>query len=322
MSAPAARLRVMRVGPHVSVQDGGRRGLMRFGVPASGPMDRKSFAIAHAALGNPLDGAAIEVSVGGLALRCEQGAVSVALAGGGFRVRMNEQETGSWSVLSLQAGDTLEIDAGPWGSWCYLAFAGDVQAGQWLGSSATLATADFGSGLLKTDRLITVNRPRMLASESGAPLQRTLDCPVWARPARSVCCVLGPQERFFDEQALALLASEAYELTHSYDRMGVRLRGPALMPQGALSIPSEPIVRGSVQVSGDGTPTVLLSDHQTTGGYPKICTLLSDDVDRLAQCRPRDRFRFELLSPAQAVERTRERAQQRQAYWSYLGVVR
>ena len=165
--APAARLRVVRVGPHVSVQDAGRRGLMRFGVPASGPMDRKSFAIAHAALGNPADGPAIEVSVGGLAVVCEQGAVSVAIVGGGFRVRIGNHDAGSWSVLSLRAGDTLQIDAGPWGSWCYLAFAGDLQAGQWLGSSATLATSDFGSGLIKTDRLITVERARVLSASPG-----------------------------------------------------------------------------------------------------------------------------------------------------------
>lgn len=318
MNAPAARLRVLRAGPHVSLQDVGRRGLMRYGVPASGPMDRKSHAIAQAALGSAAGALAVEVSVGGLALACEQGAVSVAIAGGGFQVRLGDQAFASWAVLSLRAGDTLSIDAGPWGSWCYLAFAGELQAGLWLGSSATLATSDFCGGLIKADRVISVESPRVLTTAPGEPLQRLLDCPVWARPARHVCAVLGPQQRFFDDATQALLASEAFELTHSYDRMGVRLRGPALLPQGALSIPSEPIVRGSVQVSGDGTATVLLSDHQTTGGYPKICTLLSDDADRLAQCRPRDRFRFELLSPAQAIERTRDRAQQRQAYWGYL----
>ena len=83
--------------------------------------------------------------------------------------------------------------------------------------------------------------------------------------------------------------------------MGVRLRGPSLTPEGALSIPSEPILRGSVQVAGDGLATVMLSDHGTTGGYPKIATVVSDDLDGFVQLRPNDAVRFKLVSAPQAV---------------------
>lgn len=103
--------------------------------------------------------------------------------------------------------------------------------------------------------------------------------------------------------------------------MGVRLRGPALPPVGALSIPSEPIVRGSIQVSGDGVATVLLADHGTTGGYPKIATLLNDDVSGFAQNRPRDEVQFRSISPQEAVALSRERAVSQARFLENLAAV-
>lgn len=311
--ALAARLEVLHAGPHITVQDGGRSGLKRYGVPASGPMDRKSFALANAVLGNPADHVAIEVSVAGLSLRCTEGAITVAVVGGGFVLQTGARRLGAWSVLTLRAGDALSIQAGVWGSWCYLALAGDLQVPAWLGSQSTHASSGLGGGAVRTGQTLRVQRPRVNAVPEG-----DMACPVWARPARTVQCVLGPQDRFFAPDTLAAFTQARYELTHTYDRMGVRLRGPALRPVGALSIPSEPIVRGSVQVSGDGAPTVLLADHQTTGGYPKIATLLADEVDRLVQCRPPDAVRFEPVKPAQAIAQRRFWAQQQQTYLQRL----
>ncbi len=121
-------------------------------------------------------------------------------------------------------------------------------------------------------------------------------------------CTLGPQDRFFAAETLTTFTTARFEMSDAFDRMGLRLRGPALMPAAALSIPSEPILRGSVQVSGDGTATVLLSDHQTTGGYPKIATVLADDLDAFVQCRPRDAVMFQAISPAEAIAITRQNA--------------
>jgi len=96
--------------------------------------------------------------------------------------------------------------------------------------------------------------------------------------------------------------------------MGVRLKGPELVPSAKLDMPSEPIVRGSIQVAGDGVATVLLSDHQTAGGYPKIATVVSDDVDRLVQLRPADTLSFNVVSPADAIKRVRARHNARVKY--------
>ncbi|MEO5614602.1 MAG: allophanate hydrolase [Cypionkella sp.] len=298
-----AILRVSFAGPHVSIQDQGRPGLMRYGVPASGPMDRQSFALANAALGNASGHPGIEVSLGGLSLNCLTGAVTLALAGGGFIAETSARKLGAWNVLTLNAGEILTIRPGPWGSWTYLAIAGNLQAEEWLGSHATHGSSGFGGGKSAMGQTLTITHAQALPNREGP-----IPCPIWARPRHLLRCTLGPQDRFFDTETLNTFTSARFEMTDAFDRMGLRLRGPALMPAAALSIPSEPILRGSVQVSGDGTATVLLSDHQTTGGYPKIATVLADDLDAFVQCRPRDAVMFQAITHAEAIAITRQNA--------------
>ena len=304
-----ATFRVAFAGPQVTVQDQGRPGLMRYGVPASGPMDRRSFAIANTALGNPANLPAIEVSRGGLVLDCLSGAISLAVIGGGFIVDVGGQTRGSWTIISLTAGQKLAIRPGPWGSWTYLAFAGQMQTAAWLGSTATHGPSGLGAGPIVTGQTLTIAAPELREARQGA-----VPCPVWARPRQLLRCVLGPQDRFFAPDDLRDLATARFALTDAYDRMGVRLRGPAMVPSGALGIPSEAILRGSVQVSGDGVATVLLADHQTTGGYPKIATILSDDIDGFVQCRPHDSVSFLPIAPADATDIARNRARLFAAY--------
>ncbi len=292
---------VVDAGPLVSVQDGGRPGLMRFGVPGSGAMDRRSLMIANLALGNPSGAPAIEVSRGGLTLDCVEGAVSVAVAGGGFVVQVAGLRLGSWVVVTLRAGDRLTVRQGPWGSWTCLAFAGRMVARDWLGSAATHAPSGFGGGMLAPGQQIVVDAARQVA-EGAIP------CPVWARPRRVVHAVPGPQDRVFPPEALEAFFGAPYRLTDAYDRMGVRLRGPLVAAGSALNLPSQAIVRGSVQVAGDGVATVLLADHQTTGGYPKIATVVPDDLDGFVQLRPQDAVRFVAVEARAAVDRARSRA--------------
>lgn len=299
----AATLSVSFAGPHVTIQDAGRPGLMRYGVPASGPMDRSSFVLANAALGNPAGHPGIEISLGGLSLHCQSGAVTLALVGGGFIAETKVRKRGAWNIFTLNAGETLTIRPGPWGSWSYLAFAGNLEAESWLGSRATHGSSGFGGGKLTTGQTLTIADAQALPAREGP-----IPCPVWARPRHLLRCTLGPQDRFFAAETLATFTTARFETTDAFDRMGLRLRGPSVAPSNALSIPSEPILRGSVQVSGDGTATVLLSDHQTTGGYPKIATVLGCDLDAFVQCRPRDAVMFQAITPAEAIAITRQNA--------------
>lgn len=287
----SAVLRVVAAGPQVSLQDAGRPGAMRFGIPRSGPMDRGAFAMASAAAGGA---AGIEVSRGGLVLDCVAGETGYALAGGGFIVERGERREGSWHTGLLRAGERLTIRPGFWGSWCSLVFAGEVERPRWMGSLATHAPSGLGGGVLRPGDEIAIS--------NGRPLpERVLPCPVWARPRHVLRVVMGPQDRFFPAGVRSAFLSEVFRVTDAGDRMGMRLRGPALRPEAALSIPSEPVLRGAVQVSGDGVATVLLADHQTTGGYPKIACVIGADLDGFAQLRPRDGVLFRAVTPEAAV---------------------
>ncbi|MGR9459442.1 5-oxoprolinase subunit C family protein (plasmid) [Rhizobium leguminosarum] len=291
-----AILSVLFAGPHVSIQDGGRPGLMRFGVPSSGPLDRRSFAAANIALGNSAHAPGIEISLGGLSVQCLSGRVTFAVAGGGFIVDHGDRKLGSWTIATLAAGEKLAIRPGPWGSWSYLAFAGALQTATWLGSASTHMISGFGGGRLAAGDRLTITDTEPRDERLGA-----IPCPVSARPRNELRVVLGPQQRFFAPETINSFLSGQWLMTDAWDRMGVRLAGPKIAPQATLDMPSEPIVRGSVQVAGDGVATILLADHQTTGGYPKIATVVESDLDAFVQRRPRDRISFRQVSPRDAV---------------------
>lgn len=298
-----ARLTVRACGPLVSVQDAGRFGMLRFGVPASGPMDRLAHAAAHTALGNAPGAAAIEISLGGLELVCDAGEVSCCITGGEFRVAHAGTVTRSWCVRTLRAGDTLALRPGTWGSWAYLAFAGELDCPRWAGHAATHAASGLGGGLLAAGVTLVVHHAAVRGEREGE-----LPLPELARPRAIARVVLGPQTGQFEADAVAALLREGFALTPAYDRMGVRLAGPALALRDALSIPSEAALRGSLQVAGDGVASLLLADHQTTGGYPKIATVLACDLDGVVQLRPHDALRFEAVQPAEAIALARAHA--------------
>ena len=305
-----AILRVVQVGPQVTLQDAGRFGHMRWGVPASGPMDRGAARAAHAALDNVADTAVIEVSLGGLTLDCVEGVAGFAVAGGGFQVWLGDVAVGPWCVGQIAAGQRLTIAPGRWGRWAYLAFKGGMAAKEWLGSVATHAQSGLGGGTVAVGDDL-----RVPDSEARA---RAMPCPVWARVRRRVRVVMGPQQQFFDTAELATFGTAAFRLTDAADRMGVRLAGPALVPY-AVDMPSQAIVRGSVQVAGDGVATVLLADHQTTGGYPKIATILSCDTDGFAQLRAHDVVRFRAVTPGDAISAARLQQMMEKQYLQALG---
>lgn len=303
-------------GPLVTVQDAGRPGRLRFGVTASGPMDRLAFDAAHAALGADPGGAQIETSLGGVTLVCDAGAVTLAVAGGAFEVDLDGRKGPVWTVLTIRAGQRLSLRAGATGAWASLAFAGRLETPLWLGAAATHSTSGFGGGALRAGQILTVRDAAIREEREGD----------FARPQADgggpIRVVLGPQDHCFKGGEVERFLTSRYRVSGAVDRMGMRLEGPALALDGALSIPSEPILRGAVQVSGDGAPTILGADHQTTGGYPKIATIISADLDRAAQLRAGDALRFAAVSPDEALALARSAAAARRAYLDEIAIPR
>jgi allophanate hydrolase len=294
---------VLEAGPLVSIQDAGRPGHMRYGVSKSGPMDRTSFGAANLAIGNPEGASAIEVSTGGLRLECLSGSVSAVVSGGDFVVSVNGTELTPGIVFQITKDDELHVRAGKKGNWCYLALAGRLNVPKWLGSTATNPISGLGGGELSAGMKLEID-PSEVAKLPAQDIKAFSFQPINGY----VRVVFGPQDRFFTEDAKFAFFNSEFAITSAYDRMGIRLHGPTLETENALSIPSEPILKGSIQVAGDGTPTILMADHQTTGGYPKIATVISSDLDGLAQLRPGTRFRFKQISHQDALLIARLRA--------------
>ncbi len=311
-----AGLKVTFAGPLVSLQDAGRAGGLRYGVSPSGPMDRLAFAAAHAALGNPAGGTAIEVSLGGLSVTCADAPVTLAITGGDFVVDLNGVTSGSWQVMTLLPNDRLTIRAGATGSWAYVAVAGEIAAKTWMGSTAHHSMTHLGADAIASGTTITIDDAQVRSNRIGnlaPPVQDTND---------NVRVVMGPQDHHFNPTSVETFLGSHYKVAPAYDRMGMRLDGETLDLLGALSIPSEPVLRGAVQVAGNGVPTVLLADHQSTGGYPKIATVLACDTDRLTQFRAGDPVSFTAILPEEAIKIARNAAQNQIEYLETLNVIR
>ena len=303
-------------GPLVTFQDIGRPGNMRYGVSASGPMDIVSFEAANAVLGNETKQTAIEISLGGLILQCHEGSITLAITGGDFLIEYQGQKISSWTVLTIQKGERLSIRAGKSGSWAYLAFSGKLNVKDWLKSNSTHSTSGFGGGVLKTGQKFTLTDASNQANRNGPNLKPSFNT------NDLIHAVLGPQDQYFMNTAIEIFSDSIFKVSDNYDRMGMKLTGPKLELKSALSIPSEPVVKGSIQVSGDGIPTILLADHQTTGGYPKIATVISSDINRLVQFRSNQSVEFILISSNEALQKTRKFLDMKEKYLQKISISR
>ena len=303
-------------GPLVTFQDIGRPGNMRYGVSASGPMDIVSFEAANAVLGNDTKQTAIEISLGGLILQCHEGSITLAITGGDFLIEYQGQKISSWTVLTIQKGERLSVRAGKSGSWAYLAFSGKLNVKDWLNSSSTHSTSGFGGGVLKTGQKFTLTDASNQANRIGPILKPNFNT------NDLIHAVLGPQDQYFMNTAIKIFSDSIFKVSDNYDRMGMQLTGPKLELKSALSIPSEPVVKGSIQVSGDGIPTILLADHQTTGGYPKIATVISSDINRLVQFRSNQSVKFVLINSNEALQKTRKFLDMKEKYLQKISISR
>ncbi|MGO8911327.1 MAG: biotin-dependent carboxyltransferase family protein [Bradyrhizobium sp.] len=313
-AASEAIIRVLSAGPGATLQDAGRHGYLRYGVTAAGPMDSLAHATANHAVGNPAGSTAIEVSVGGIEVTAESGPLSVAIAGGEFTLSLDDRPLPSAVVLNLVEGAALKIRAGTSGCWCYLAVAGRLVAPKVLGSHATHTRTGFGG--VEGRAIVAGDRLCIERSAASKPPLSAIVAPWLDRPLDTIRVILGPQQDYFADQEIAAFLAGPWSVSAKGDRMAYFLEGPRLAHARGYNIVSDGIAMGAIQVPGDGRPIVLMADRQSTGGYPKIATVIGPDLGRLAQARPGTAFRFEAVSIARAVAARRE-----EAAWLARGIV-
>ncbi|CAH1694896.1 Allophanate hydrolase subunit 2 [Hyphomicrobiales bacterium] len=288
-------------GPATSLQDGGRFGYQRFGVSPAGAMDLSALAVANVLVGNDAESGAIEFMVQGGSLISEGGPVLLSLAGGGATLAVDGKPVVPLTSVLLHEGEVLTVGACRAGLYAYLAVAGGFDAVPELGSLSLHRRS--GMGGLVGRPLAAGDRLPCAAAGQNEPKQLTERPPVEEGPIR---VVLGPQDDYFEPAAIARFLGESYRVSARIDRMGYQLEGPELIAARGHNIVSDGIVSGHVQVPGHGQPIVLMRDRQTTGGYPKIATVISADLDRLAQSVPGTELTFRAIGQEEAVRLARQ----------------
>ncbi|MBI3454173.1 MAG: biotin-dependent carboxyltransferase [Candidatus Rokubacteria bacterium] len=304
-----SHLIVVEPGLLTTVQDLGRPGYQRVGIPPSGPLDRAAFIVANRLVGN-LDGAAgLELTLRGPRLEVRRECV-VAVTGADMGFTVNGQAAPTWTAVHVRPGDLVAFRMVTTGCRAYLAVAGGLDLPPALGSRATYLRGRLGGlegrALQKGDGLPIGAPSRGLDRVEGRtvpPARRP------AYPAEVECRVaLGPQDDRFTPEGVAAFLGNPYEVTPQADRMGYRLKGPMITHAAGHDIVSDGIPLGGVQVPGDSQPIVLLVDRQTTGGYTKIATVISADIGRIGQTKPGHRVRFRRVTLAGAHAALREEA--------------
>lgn len=283
------------------LQDHGRYGHHSIGLTTGGPMDSQSFEWANRLCHNSPQCAAIEVTIGGLVLEANIN-TSIALTGAVMPLSINKQPAALWQTHSIKAGDRIELGFAQTGSRGYLAVAGGFQASPSFGSQSAVPREGLG-GLRQDGKALQTGDQLPCTVPAQPPPSHRLALSQRPNPDNnnSAHCrvILGYQQQAFSALQQQIFFSSTYQVTDSSDRMGYRLNGPAIKP-AVDGILSEGICLGAIQVPADGQPIVLLADRQTIGGYPKIGSVLSLDLGKLAQLTPGGTVSFEAISIEQA----------------------
>ncbi len=298
-----SRLVVVTTGPATSVQDAGRFGAQRYGLTTSGAMDRVSLATANFLAGNEPFAAAIEIGPFGASFTARHGAVRVALAGAARAADIAGSPLLSNETGLIAEGETLKLGPARNGMFSYLAIEGGIRGEPVFGSLSVNARADLGSPFprpLQDGDVLDVGTAQV------APHERALD--TFDMPQAPIRVVMGPQDDEFGAACDVFLGSE-WRVSATSDRMGYRLEGPKVVHPGGHNIVSDGAVHGSIQVPGNGQPIVLMADHGTTGGYPKIATVISADLGRFAQMQSGAAIRFKAVSVESAQSEARALAE-------------
>jgi 5-oxoprolinase (ATP-hydrolysing) subunit C len=298
-----SKLVVTSIGPASSVQDGGRPGSQRYGLTSSGAVDRLALAAANTLVGNELFAAAIEIGPFAAAFSARGGAVRVALVGASRSAEVAGRAVAFDTSTTVADGETLTLGFAKGGSFSYLAIEGGIEGEPMFGSLAVNARAGLGSPyprpLQSGDELQT--QPASVAPERRIELPAIPDAPIRI--------VFGPQDDEFSDDAKKLFLDSEWKVSATSDRMGYRLEGPAIKHLHGHNIVSDGTVNGSIQVPGAGQPIVLMPDRGTSGGYPKIATVISADFGRFAQIPAGRAFRFKAVTMAEAQTEARKFAE-------------
>jgi antagonist of KipI len=292
-----------------TIQDRGRFGYQRFGMSVSGAMDLYAFRLANLLVGNHPDDACLETTLSGPEIEFTS-PCRIAVTGADMGPRVNGKTVPLWEKIDVREGDRLHFSGLTTGCRSYIAFSGGVDVPLVMGSRSTYIPARIGGfegRLLKWGDRVPIGEINVV----GNHIRKI---PTQYRPTYSinptVRMIPGPEVSRFNFEGIRNLLTATYTVSNQSNRMGFRLTGPVIpLKSGTADILSSGISPGTIQVSGDGQPIVLMADRQTTGGYARIAHIVSVDIPLVAQLKPGDTMRFReiTLQMAQNLIQERER---------------
>ncbi|WP_186629621.1 biotin-dependent carboxyltransferase family protein [Rhodococcus sp. BP22] len=277
---------ILRPGPLCTVQDRGRPGHASIGVGRSGAADLRSHDAANRLVGNTVDAATLEATMGGVLIRV-QGSVAVAVTGASGSITVNGIAGAMYNTLHLSDGDELSVATPTSGLRSYIAARGGFDVATVLGSRSTDTMSGLGPAPLTEGDVLAIGdaQSRWPATELAPPPDRTGHIEVSVN--------LGPRQDWFTSEALHVLASQVWTATIDSNRVGVKLDGRTPLERARTDeLLSEGMVPGALQVPPNGKPVLFLADHPVTGGYPVIAVVRDTDLPSIGQLRPGDSIRF------------------------------
>ncbi|HHY76980.1 MAG TPA: biotin-dependent carboxyltransferase [Clostridiales bacterium] len=294
-------IRIVKPGLFTTIQDNGRIGFQRYGMPVAGAMDDFSFRVANILVGNDQYEAVLEATFMGPTIEIGFDGF-IAITGANMSPKLNGKEIKMWRSIQVRQGDVLTLAGASEGVRTYIAFGGGLAVPKIMNSKSTYVRGNLGG--FKGRKLQEGDEIPVDISKSKAEPGKYISPGYIPRYSKSnvVRVVLGPQDDHFPPESIETFLNSEYKITAEADRMGYRLEGPKLTHVKGPDIISDGIVFGSVQVPGHGSPIVMMADRQTTGGYTKIATVIWADLPTMAQMGPGDSVRFQSVSIEEAQE--------------------
>ena len=292
-----SHFKVIRPGINTTFQDLGRKNLYHFGIPFSGAMDNRNYLLSNAIAGNKQDAPVIEFAFQGPLLKFKGKKINFNITGNvNFNIikKKNKVEGNCYQNYILEDGDELDIISTNNSVYGYLTISGnfDVQF-QWE-SCSTNTKAKIGTNdgkKIEKDQLINI-----LNSHSNS--KRKLE--YFNSKIENIRVIKGTNFDYFSEDSKKIFFDKEFSVTKLSDRMGMRLEGVKIDNIVDTNIKSEGLIKGVIQVPADGNPIVMLSDHGTIGGYPKIAVVISADYDKLVQLPPGSKIKFKEIELSEA----------------------
>lgn len=279
-------LKVESAGPGVSIQDLGREGYRKYGVPVSGAMDKESMIISNIIVGNNINDACIEIFQSSFEATALQDIV-ISICGAEVEGEVDGEELEGWRAIPIRKGSKIKINSLIGGMISYIAIAGGINEPIILGSRSHYITAEIGRRIT-SGTIITTLKNRFKEIVDSCPA-RVVE---WRRKRREEFrVILGPHTKYFTNEMINEFLNAKFEVTNNIDRMGYRLKAENRI-KGIGRLISCGTIPGAIQIPGDGNPIVLMADAQTTGGYAIIGKIISPDLYAFSQLEPKSKVRF------------------------------